>query len=51
VLKGKIQIAGGNLLFRNALVVMQFVVAIILLAGTAAVYQQLSFIKNKKPGF
>jgi hypothetical protein len=26
VLKGKIQIAGGNLLFRNTLVVMQFVV-------------------------
>ncbi len=51
VLKGKIQIAGGNLLFRNSLVVMQFVVAIILLAGTAIVYMQLNFIKNKDLGF
>lgn len=51
VLKGKIQIAGGNLLFRNTLVVTQFVVAIILLAGTAVVYMQLNFIKNKDLGF
>jgi hypothetical protein len=51
VLKGKIQIAGGNLLFRNTLVVMQFVVAIILLAGTAIVYMQLNFLRNKDLGF
>lgn len=51
VLKGKIQIAGGNLIFRNALVITQFVVAIILLAGTAAVYKQLNFIRNKNLGF
>ena len=51
VLKGKIHIAGGNLLFRNTLVVMQFVVAIILLAGTAIVYMQLNFLKNKNLGF
>lgn len=51
VLKGKIKIAGGNLLFRNTLVVTQFVVAIILLVGTAVVYKQLNFIKNKNLGF
>lgn len=51
VLKGKIQIAGRNLFFRNTLVVLQFVVAIILLVGTAVVYQQLNFIKNRDLGF
>ncbi len=51
VLKGKLKIGGGNLVFRNSLVVMQFVVSIILLVGTAVVYKQLNFIKNKNLGF
>jgi predicted permease len=51
VLKGKIRLAGGNLIFRNGLVVTQFVVAIILLAGTGVVYRQLNFIKEKNLGF
>ncbi|MEO6001252.1 MAG: ABC transporter permease [Chitinophagaceae bacterium] len=51
VLKGKLSIGGGNLLFRNGLVLLQFVVSIILLAGTIIVYKQLNFIKNKNLGF
>ncbi|GAA4432623.1 ABC transporter permease [Ravibacter arvi] len=51
VLKGKLRVAGGNLLFRNALVVIQFVVAILLLVGTAVVYKQLNFMKNQNLGF
>ena len=51
VLKGKMKLGFGNLLFRNGLVVTQFVVSIILLVGTAVVYKQLNFIKNKNPGF
>jgi ABC-type antimicrobial peptide transport system permease subunit len=51
VLKGKLKIGGGNLLFRNGLVITQFVVSIILLVGTAVVYRQLNFIKNKNLGF
>jgi predicted permease len=51
ILKGKLKIGGGNLLFRNGLVVTQFAVSIILLVGTAVVYQQLNFIKNKNLGF
>ncbi len=51
VLKGKLRIAGGNLIFRNGLVVAQFVVAIVLLVGTAVVYKQLNFIKNRHLGF
>lgn len=51
VLKGKLKIGSGNLLFRNGLVVTQFAVSIILLVGTAVVYQQLNFLKNKNLGF
>jgi putative ABC transport system permease protein len=51
VLKGKLRLGTGNLLFRNGLVVTQFVVSIILLVGTAVVYRQLNFIKNKNLGF
>lgn len=51
VLKGNIKTMGGNLIFRNSLVVMQFVVSIVLLAGTAVVYKQLRFIKNMNLGF
>ncbi len=51
VLKGKLKMGGGNLLFRNGLVVTQFVVSIILLVGTAVVYRQLNFIKDKNLGF
>jgi ABC-type antimicrobial peptide transport system permease subunit len=51
VLKGKLKPGTGNLLFRNALVVTQFVVSIMLLVGTAIVYKQLNFIKDKNLGF
>ncbi|MBC7923375.1 MAG: ABC transporter permease [Ferruginibacter sp.] len=51
VLKGNLKIGGGNVSFRNGLVVVQFVVSIILLVGTAVVYHQLQFIKNKNLGF
>ncbi len=42
VLKGKMKSIGGNLMFRNALVVTQFIVSIMLLVGTAVVYNQLN---------
>lgn len=51
VLKGNIKTMGGNLVFRNSLVVTQFIVSIVLLAGTAVVYQQLRYIKNMNLGF
>lgn len=51
VLKGNVRKMGGNLVFRNTLVVMQFVVSIVLLAGTAIVFQQLNFIRNMNLGF
>jgi hypothetical protein len=51
VLKGTMKNMGGNLIFRNGLVVVQFVVSIVLLAGTAIVYRQLTYIKNMNLGF
>jgi putative ABC transport system permease protein len=38
-------------LFRRVLVVVQFSLSIILIAGTTTVYGQLNYIKNKKLGF
>lgn len=51
VLKADIRSMGGNLFFRHALVVTQFVVSVVLLVGTVVIYQQLKFIKERNPGF
>lgn len=51
VLKGKLRTGTGDLIFRNSLVVTQFVVSIVLLAGTAIVYKQLNYIKDRNIGF
>jgi ABC-type antimicrobial peptide transport system permease subunit len=51
VLKGNVRSMGGNPLFRNTLVVIQFTVSIILLVGTVVIYNQLTFIKDRNPGF
>ena len=51
VLKGNVKSMGGNVLFRNALVVIQFAVSILLLVGTVTIYNQLKFIQNRNPGF
>jgi putative ABC transport system permease protein len=51
VLKGSLKSLGGNLAFRNVLVVTQFVVSIVLLIGTFVVYNQLQFIQHRNPGF
>jgi len=51
VLKGSLKSLGGNLVFRNVLVVTQFVVSIVLLIGTVVVYRQLQFIQARNPGY
>ncbi|MFC2124582.1 ABC transporter permease [Bacteroidota bacterium] len=51
VLKGKLSSKIGNNSLRNVLVVFQFSISILLIIGTAAVYNQLSYIQNKKLGF
>ena len=51
VLKGNVKSMGGNLLFRHTLVVIQFMVSIVLLIGTVIIYRQLTFLKDRNPGF
>ncbi len=51
VLKGNLRTLGGNRLFRNGLVVMQFIVSIVLLVGTVVIYDQLTYIKRMNLGF
>lgn len=51
VLKGNLKSLNGNKIFRHTLVITQFIVSILLLAGTIVVYQQLKFIRNRSLGF
>lgn len=51
VLKGKLNLGmkGGKL--RSVLVVFQFTLSIVMIVGTAIVFDQLDYIQNKKLGF
>tara|TARA_R110002020_G_scaffold63170_5_gene168899 strand:+ start:27480 stop:29888 length:2409 start_codon:yes stop_codon:yes gene_type:complete len=49
-LKGKLEVAKGNRL-RNALIVVQFCIAIALISSTLVLQQQLRFMANKDLGY
>jgi len=51
VLKGKLVLRSNSGIIRSGLVVFQFLISIVLLIGTATVYQQLTYIQNKNIGF
>jgi len=51
VLKGNLSLGMKSGLVRSSLVVFQFWISIVLIIGTIAVNQQLSFIQQKKIGF
>ncbi len=51
VLKGKLQSNIRSGWLRHSLVVFQFSISMLLLAGTAVIYRQLNFIQNKRLGF
>lgn len=51
VLKGKLNLGLKSGGLRSVLVVLQFSVSIIMIIGTSIVFQQLSYIQNKKLGF
>jgi putative ABC transport system permease protein len=51
VLKGKFAAGFKRSWLRNALVVFQFVISIILIFGTVVIYNQLNYIHNKDVGF
>lgn len=50
VLKGTVKYEWHDIFLRKGLIVFQFTIAIILIAGAFLVYQQLRFIQNKKIG-
>ena len=51
VLKGKLAAGFKRSWLRNALVVFQFVISIVLIFGTIVIYNQLTYIHNKDIGF
>ncbi len=51
VLKGKFTSSKNSIGLRSGLVVVQFFISIALTIGTTVVYQQLSYIQNKKLGY
>ncbi len=50
-MKGKLKVGSEGKSFRNALVIFQFSVSIILIICTAIVFQQLNYVADKNLGF
>lgn len=50
VLKGLFKNSGRGVVLRNGLMIGQFATAVILIAGTIIVFQQVSFMRNQKLG-
>ena len=52
IIKGTLRIGSkGSAVFRNSLVIIQFVVSIILIVCTFVIHNQLSYIRNRNLGF
>ncbi|HZY79779.1 MAG TPA: FtsX-like permease family protein [Cyclobacteriaceae bacterium] len=51
VLKKDVRSGVGGSIFRNVLVVSQFVISIVLLVSTTVVYQQLRYVQSKDLGY
>lgn len=51
VLKGKYQQSSSGTMLRKALVVVQFSISLMLIAGTFIVYSQFSFMQNQEVGY
>ncbi|MDB4999759.1 MAG: hypothetical protein JWR76_836 [Mucilaginibacter sp.] len=50
-MKGQLSNQFLTILFRKSLVVFQFVITIVMIAGSSVIYQQLHFVLNKDMGF
>jgi putative ABC transport system permease protein len=50
-LKGKLQFGKGGSLFRQALVVVQFSISVLLIIGTIVILTQMKYVKNKELGY
>ncbi|UFH54232.1 ABC transporter permease [Spirosoma sp. KNUC1025] len=51
VLKGSLKFGAGARLFRQGLVVFQFVLSMLLIVGTIVVYRQVNFLQTKNLGY
>ena len=51
ILRGNLSHGRSALLFRNTLVIIQFVISITLIIGTFIILNQLKFMKNRRLGF
>lgn len=51
VLKGKTQFNGGAVFIRKGLVIFQFALSILLVAGMIVIYKQMDFIQTKNLGY
>jgi len=50
-LKGKFRLGKGGQLFRQALVVVQFSISVLLIIGTITIMNQMNYVKNKQLGY
>ncbi len=50
VLKGAFKNTSGGLVLRKGLIILQFGISVVLIAGTIIVYQQVSFMRTQKLG-
>ncbi|SDD21279.1 putative ABC transport system permease protein [Mucilaginibacter pineti] len=50
-MKGQMGSQASTILFRKSLVVFQFIITIVMIAGSCIIYQQLHFVMNKDLGF
>lgn len=50
-LKGKLKLGKAGSVFRQALVVVQFSISVILIVGTVIITKQMGYIKNKQLGY
>jgi len=50
-LKGNANVKNGTTVLRNALVIIQFSISIIIIAGTLVIYWQFNYMTNKDLGF
>ena len=51
VLKGRFAAGKKGLWLRNSLVIVQFFISIVLIAGTLIIYKQLNYLQNRQLGF
>lgn len=50
-LKGKLKLGKGGSFFRQALVVVQFTISVLLIIGTIIIMNQMNFVKSKDLGY